>query len=92
MRFSPTKEMGLSHEQVLERQKSGLVHFDPSPKTKSIKRIIATNFFTYFNFLNIFLGASVFLSALFNHQLLNGLKNCLFMGVIIINSIISIIG
>lgn len=91
MRFSPTKEMGLSHEQVLERQKSGLVHFDPSPKTKSIKRIIATNFFTYFNFLNIFLGASVFLSALFNHQLLNGLKNCLFMGVIIINSIISII-
>lgn len=90
-RYNPTIEMGLTQEEVSERIQSGLVNFDNQPKTKTIKQIVFSNFFTYFNFLNIALGAAVFLSALLNHQLLNGLKNCLFMGVIIINSIISII-
>lgn len=88
-----TKEnlKGLTTSEVKERIEKGLVNFDNSPKTKTIKQIIFSNFFTYFNFLNIALGSAVFLSALLNHQLLHGLKNCLFMGVILINSIISII-
>jgi len=90
-RFSPSISMGLTSEEVSLRFEEGLVNFDNSPKTKTIKQIIASNFFTYFNFLNISLGAAVFISSFVNHQLLNGLKNCLFMGVIIINSIISII-
>ncbi|MCI8467004.1 MAG: HAD-IC family P-type ATPase [Bacilli bacterium] len=90
-RYNPSEEMGLSKEQVLERMADGLVNFDDQPKTKSIKQIIASNFFTYFNFLNICLGVAVFSASLFSGQLFQGIKNCLFMGVIIVNSIISII-
>ena len=90
-RFEPTSDYGLTQEQVNLRKKEGLVNFDDQPKTKSIKRIIATNIFTYFNFLNIALGASVLIAGMINQEWFEGLKNCLFMGVIIINSIISII-
>lgn len=90
-RYNPSVSMGLTNKEVEKRIQEGLVNFDDSPKTKSIRQIIASNFFTYFNFLNLALGVSVFLSALLDHQVLNGLKNCLFMGVIIVNSIISII-
>lgn len=90
-RFFPDKDMGLSKEQVEERILQKLVNFDDQPKTKSIKQIIASNFFTYFNFLNICLGAAVISAGIFSGQLFQGMKNCLFMGVIIINSIISII-
>lgn len=82
---------GLTAEEVKERIQKGLVNFDNSPKTKTIIQIIRNNFFTYFNFLNIALGSAVFIASILNNQMLNGLKNCLFMGVIIINSIISII-
>ena len=90
-RFNPSAQMGLSLEQVELRKQEGLVNYDDSPKTKSIKQIIVSNFCTYFNFLNIALGAAVFISGLLNGQLFQGLKNCLFMGVIIVNSIISIV-
>ena len=90
-RFKPNIKDGLSNEQVRKRIAQGLVNFDDQPKTKTIKQIIKDNFFTYFNFLNIALGLSVFLAGLLNGELFQGLKNCLFMGVIIINSIISII-
>lgn len=90
-RYNPTEEMGLTKEQVHQRLEDKLVNFDDQPKTKSIKQIIASNFFTYFNFLNICLGAAVLSAGIFSGQLFQGMKNCLFMGVIIINSIISII-
>lgn len=90
-RFHPSIEEGLTQEQVAIRKQEGLINYDLSPKTKSIKQIIANNFFTYFNFLNIALGSAVFISGVLNNQLFQGLKNCLFMGVIILNSIISII-
>ncbi len=90
-RFQVDLKTGLTKEQVNQRIKEGFVNYDDQPKTKSIKQIIASNFFTYFNFLNIALGAAVFIAGLLNHQMLEGLKNCLFMGVIIINSIISIV-
>lgn len=90
-RYNPTVEKGLTNYQVNKRISEGLVNYDDQPKTKSIKQIIASNFFTYFNFLNIFLGGAVIFAGIVNHELFEGLKNCLFMGVIIINSIISII-
>ena len=90
-RFNPNIKDGLSTKQVENRINEGLVNYDDQPKTKTIKQIIKDNFFTYFNFLNIALGASVFLAGLLNGEFFQGLKNCLFMGVIIINSIISII-
>ncbi len=90
-RIQASIETGLTTEQVQKRIEEGYVNFDDQPKTKSIKQIIASNFFTYFNFLNVTLGFSVFLSGVINGRAFEGLKNCLFMGVIIINSIISII-
>ena len=82
---------GLTIKEVEQRFKDGLYNYNDAPKTKTIKQIIKDNFFTYFNFLNLMLGISVFIASLLNDNLLNGLKNCLFMGVIIVNSIISII-
>ncbi len=90
-RFTPRKEYGLTEEQVLQRQKEGLVNYDESPKTKSIKQILASNLFTYFNFLNLFLGGAVILAGLLNNELFEGAKNALFLGIVIINSIISIV-
>jgi len=90
-RFNPSVKTGLTMEQVQSRFADSLNNYDDQPKTKTIKQIIASNFFTYFNFLNICLGAAVFSAGIFSGQLFQGLKNCLFMGVIIVNSIISII-
>lgn len=84
-------QVGLTSKEVEYRISKGLVNYDDQPKTKSIKQIIASNFFTYFNFLNICLGVAVFSAGIFSGQMFQGLKNCLFMGVIIVNSIISII-
>ena len=90
-RYNPKIKEGLSGEQVQKRIEENLVNFDNQPKTKTIKEIIKDNFFNYFNFLNIALGSAVFFAGLFNGEFFQGLKNCLFMGVIIVNSIISII-
>src|SRR5574344_603052 len=91
IRYNPTIKTGLTNEQVKERINNNLLNYNDQPQTKTIGQIIHDNFFTYFNFLNLALGLAVFIASLLNGQLLHGLKNCLFMGVIIINSIISII-
>ena len=82
---------GLTKNEVEKRIKDGLVNYIDEPKTKSIKEIIESNVFTYFNFLNLLLGSLVIISGLISGRLLYSLKNCLFVGVIITNSIISII-
>ena len=84
-------KIGLTSKEVEARKRKGLVNFNDAPKTKTIREIIRDNFFTYFNFLNIALGAAVFIASLFKGDMWYGLKNCLFMGVIIVNSIISIV-
>ena len=68
-RFNPSIDKGLTKEEVKSRIEDNLVNFDNGPKTKSIKEIIASNFFTFFNFLNISLGVSVFLAGLFCGEL-----------------------
>ena len=55
---------GLSASQVESRVRAGLVNYDDAPKTKTIGQIIRDNFFTYFNFLNLMLGAAVFTASL----------------------------
>ena len=82
---------GLTLKEVEDRFKRGLYNYNDAPKTKTVKQIIKDNFFTYFNFLNLALGLAVFITSLLNGNIFYGLKNCLFMGVIIVNSIISII-
>ena len=88
-RYNTDPINGLNKNQVNARINQGLVNYNDQPKTKTIPKILASNFFTYFNFLNIALGIAILIAGIVNNDLLNSLKNCLFMGVIIINSIIS---
>jgi len=85
------KISGLSEAEVNDRINKNLVNYDDTPKTKSVGKIIKDNFFNYFNFLNLALGLAVFISGYLNGDVLDALKNCLFMGVIVVNSIISTI-
>ena len=87
--FNTNIQHGLTSQEVTERIQKNLVNYNNQPRTKSIKEIIYSNLFTYFNFLNIFLGAAVILAGLFSGRLLYSLKNCLFMGVIFCNTVIS---
>lgn len=80
-RFNPDITQGLSDEQVQSRINDGLVNFDSSVPTKSIKQIFFDNFFTLFNFLNLFLGIAIFL--------VRSYKNMLFLGIMLINTAIS---
>lgn len=77
------KVTGLTSEEVLNRTNKGLVNYKADVKTKSIKVIIATNFLTLFNFLNLGLGLAIFLVGEY--------KNLLFLGVVICNTLISTI-
>ena len=82
---------GLTNIEVKERIDKNLVNYIDEPKTKTIKEIVRSNVFTYFNFLNVLLGSLVIISGIISGRLLYSLKNCLFVGVIFTNTIISIV-
>ena len=82
-RFNPDISKGLTDEQVEQRKKENLVNYDTSVPTKSIKRILFENFFTLFNFLNLFLAIAIFC--------VGSYKNMLFIFIVIINTAISTI-
>lgn len=82
---------GLTQEEVNERINKNLINYIDEPKTKTVKEIIRSNVFTYFNFLNILLGSLVIISGIISGKFLYSLKNSLFVGVIFTNTIISII-
>ena len=90
-RFNPEYNIGLTSEQVNQRKLDNLTNVNEQPQTKTIKQIIYSNVFTYFNFLNIFLGAAIVITGLIYNRFFYSLKNCLFMGTIIFNTIISTI-
>lgn len=90
-RFNPSYKDGLTSEQVNKRYQENLVNYDEQPKTKTIKEIVKTNCFTFFNYLNIGLGIFALVGGILGGQGIASLKNCLFMGVIIMNTIIGII-
>lgn len=90
-RYNPDYREGLTSEQVAERLESNLVNYNDQPPTKTIKQIIMSNFFTYFNLINVILGGAIIVAGIIGGKLFDGLKNCLFMGVIVCNSVISII-
>ncbi len=73
--------LGLTDKEVQERINKKLVNYDTSVPTKSIKQILASNFFTLFNFLNLFLAIAIFA--------VGSYKNMLFMLVVIFNTAIS---
>lgn len=74
---------GLTNKQVEERKKAGLVNYDTSLPSKSIKAILFENIFTLFNFINLVLAIAVYL--------VGSYKNMLFLGIVLINTLISVI-
>ena len=82
---------GLTSIMVEERIKNGQVNVNDASRTKTIKEIVLGNIFTYFNILNIILGGAIILSGLFSFRLWYSIKNCLFLGVIVANTTISIV-
>lgn len=90
-RYNPNYKEGLSLAQVNERISNNLVNYNDAPPTKSVKQIIMSNFFTYFNFINVVLGSAIIIAGICGGEIWESIKNCTFMGVIIFNSIISIV-
>ena len=90
-RYSPGVKEGLSIEEVEKRKLENLVNYNAEPPTKSIEEIIKSNVFTYFNFINIILGGAIIVAGVIGGQILDGIKNSLFMGVALFNTVISII-
>ena len=74
---------GLSKEEVKIRIKEGKVNYDTTTPSKSIKQIIFENTFTLFNFINVVLATSIIL--------VGSYKNLLFLGVVICNTLISVV-
>ena len=80
---------GLTLEEVNDRIRKHKVNYNEEPKTLTVKEIIKKHSFTFFNFLNIILGFLVIFSGIISGKFLYSLKNCLFMGVIFWNTVIS---
>ena len=74
---------GLTNEQVQERIAQGKVNTNENPNTRTYKQIVVENTLTFFNFLNMALMVMVLL--------VGSYKNSMFVGIIIINTIIGII-
>lgn len=85
----PIYKIGLSDEEVNIRKQKNLVNFNNEPTTKSIKEILRDNIFTYFNIVNSILCALMILTGILGLRVFEALKNSTFMGVLIINTIIS---
>ncbi len=82
---------GLSKSEVNERITKGLVNTVGNTRTKTIKEIVLSNIFTYFNILNIALALAILISGIVFNRFAYSIKNCLFLGVIICNTAISIV-
>ena len=74
---------GLTNEQVQERIAEGKVNVNENPNTRTYKQIILENTLTFVNFLNIALLVLVLF--------VRSYKNSMFMGIILINTVIGII-
>ena len=74
---------GLTSEQVQERIEQGLVNANENPNTRTYKQIIRENTLTFFNFLNLVLLVLVLC--------VRSYKNSMFVGIILINTVIGII-
>ena len=83
MKYKTDIETGLTKKQVQIRKKQKLVNYNSEVPTKSIGKIIYYNIFTLFNILNLLLGLLVFM--------VGSYKNLLFLGVVVCNTLISIV-
>ena len=83
MQENQTELRGLSSEEVRARVEAGKVNTASTVKTKSVKRIFYDNICTVFNLINVLLFVALLL--------VGSYKNMLFIGVVVLNSIIGIV-
>ena len=83
IRYNPKIDEGLSEKEVDHRIKNKDYNYNSNVKTKTIGQIIFYNVFTLFNMLNLSLGVLIFL--------VRSYKNLLFLGVVVCNTLISIV-
>jgi cation-transporting ATPase E len=77
------KETGLTYEQVLERKELGLTNYTKQGSTKTIRRIIFSNIFTFFNMLNIFIASMLIYVGAY--------KDIFFIVIVTANTVIGIV-
>ncbi len=83
MQENQTELRGLSSEEVRARVEAGKVNTASTVKTKSVRRIFYDNICTVFNLINVLLFVALLL--------VGSYKNMLFIGVVVLNSIIGIV-
>ena len=77
-----TEIKGLTNDEVLERIESGLLNDAKIETDKSVKEIVKSNIFTYFNFIFLILAILVIIARSF--------RNLTFMVAVICNTVIGI--
>lgn len=81
--ISVSPEQGLTSRQVAERAARGQINRQTEQITKSTGRIIFENVFTWFNAFNVALGVCI--------AAVGAYKNLLYLGVILLNTLIGIV-
>lgn len=76
------KNIGLTSQEVNERIKDGKVNYIPKAPSRTFGQIIRANLFTSFNAINFALAAIIILAG--------SPKNAIFVGVIIVNTLIGV--
>ena len=82
-RFNPQVKVGLTNDQVLERNNQGLTNIVVSKNIKTYKSIILGNIFTFFNLLCVLVAAALIS--------VGAIGDCFFMIIVIANTGIGII-
>lgn len=82
-RFNPQVKVGLTNDQVLERNNQGLTNIVVSKNTKTYKSIILGNIFTFFNLLCVLVAVAL--------VSVGAIGDCFFMIIVIANTGIGII-
>ena len=80
--YAPTAPEGLTDAEAAARAAAGQANTAPRDTGKSVWQILAGNLFTFFNFLNLGLGAALILAGA-------PLKQMLFLGVVVSNTVIA---
>ena len=81
--FTPTKDEGLTLDQVALRREQGFVNADKTRHGKSIAGIVLSNVFTFFNLVYIVIAVILCISGL--------AMQCTFLPVVIANTAIAIV-
>ena len=82
-RFRPDPRKGLTSDQVARRVHEGLVNTPVNPPSKSVREIVTSNVFTYFNYIFIVLAILLIVAGSY--------RNLTFIPVVVANTLIGVV-